>query len=495
MGWYTRPKLESYTLGGWQQVHIYKDPPASVHTRKYEPVSEGDVLHNLRDSDVGSSRLAEAVMYLPRGVNPMVDVEYGNAGGNGARTTHIHQPQVGNPYKAFRDGAFRPPLFTQDMLQPLSRQRYLNPAVVTNPVLPAGSQMANLTYSVDRKPVLQAISGARNTAPIQAMPTLQYRVALPNDIFGDSPPLLAGGAMRDDSRVLQGSWRTNAGSSATEGAGLETAMGKLHRETLPSGAVVLFPLQVGSVTAAATANRELGNALSAPDRQYVAEAIKSDDKQLVLSNLRPNFQVVVHDSSSRRNVHVPGTIQDKQNVAVQTGLGAPLQLYDRTTGSKVAIRNYQWKIIKSALGSDALVVSITPDQDVTQQTLRNLTLDAKVSGGAVQAQATSDTAGAASGAGSYESFQQRHTKDEQSMIHVPGRSNFASAQAQNHAYQGGASMGDRQWAASASHLRREARKARASDIGRSEGLQSSASIPTEPTRVLRLKGSARSMQV
>lgn len=115
---FSYPKQEHLTLPSVESVHILRDPPKSIHTRKIERVEGGDTHHLIRaDND----RLTESIQRFPRGVNPMVSVMY--SGPNAATPSSIETSQASLPYKVMRDGVFRPPLQTQEDLLPLSRQK------------------------------------------------------------------------------------------------------------------------------------------------------------------------------------------------------------------------------------------------------------------------------------------------------------------------------------------------------------------------------------
>jgi hypothetical protein len=117
----TFPKKErgGPSLGNQETVHILREPPKSIHTRKKERVSESDVLHMTREN---MDRTSEFIMPFARGVNPMVGVSY-NAHGSGASKLHTgsHQPQGHNAYKI--NEQFIPPIFRQEDQLPLSRQK------------------------------------------------------------------------------------------------------------------------------------------------------------------------------------------------------------------------------------------------------------------------------------------------------------------------------------------------------------------------------------
>jgi hypothetical protein len=124
----TLPSVESWGTN----MNIVKDPPKSVFTRRINKVgSDNKLLNTLADS---GNRWGECVQIYPRGVNPMVGVSYNNTGiTNGQNATLIGQNQASLPYKAFDNGAFRPPaLEGLTTMLPLSRMNRLVTNSLTN---------------------------------------------------------------------------------------------------------------------------------------------------------------------------------------------------------------------------------------------------------------------------------------------------------------------------------------------------------------------------
>jgi hypothetical protein len=438
---------------------------------------------------VGQDRINEAISLYARGTNVAVDVDYGTAAGNGARQTTMHTYSSGNPYKSFRDGAFRPPIYPLDARLPLSRMRYLEPAVSTNPTVPVDSANPTLSTNIDRAQVTSTVNAWTNTSPVQAQPSLSYRVALPGDIFPDGMVPDPSHSLRANEKVLQGSWSVSKSAPTYNDAHVTN----LHREVTPTGAIILTPL-----TASTSTNPQLSVGLSQTfdaSHKPTAGTLKSTNKQLILDTVKPNFALVVYDSSTGKNVQISGTTKDKQAIAVQAALGNPLALNDRVSGQPIKLKEYRWQVIQSPVGgSDALVIMVTPDNDITQQKLRDLTLVAKVSAGAVSSAVHNMNSGAAN---SYwegvQSLQARSTNAD--VIHTPGASMFKSSAAESTTYQGGTSINDRQSAANIVHGRKEARKARAGDV-REGGMMSSSSMTMDQPRVLRLrKGGREAVQV
>lgn len=111
-------------------MNILRDPPKSIQTKKREKVGETSNITNL----IGNSgdRVAEVIQVYPRGVNPMVGVSFDNYGNNGGQKAgNIANSgmnidggsgkQAFLPYRIMDRGAFRPPIYDQRDLYPLSR--------------------------------------------------------------------------------------------------------------------------------------------------------------------------------------------------------------------------------------------------------------------------------------------------------------------------------------------------------------------------------------
>ena len=123
----TLPSVE-----GWgTSLNIVKDPPKSIHTRRINKVGQTSMI--TEDIDAARDRACEAIRVYARGTNPAVSVMYTNQGmaggsckgeGSSANTNTgiCSNTQASLPFKIMKDGAFRPPVFTQEQLLPLSRQ-------------------------------------------------------------------------------------------------------------------------------------------------------------------------------------------------------------------------------------------------------------------------------------------------------------------------------------------------------------------------------------
>jgi hypothetical protein len=177
------PKWKSYTLPSVEKYHILREPPKAIHTRKKERVDMSNVTHMIRNDD---SRINEGISYLQRGVNPHVDVMYNNVGGGGGgRTNTMPNIQASNPYKVMKDGAFRPPMYKQEDLLPLSRQRRPETIGITNPGVTSGYNIHNLVDMIDKSEISSAVD-VRKINYISIRPTATYKMELPREVFTDN---------------------------------------------------------------------------------------------------------------------------------------------------------------------------------------------------------------------------------------------------------------------------------------------------------------------
>lgn len=123
----TLPSVEMWNTN----MNILKNPPISVSTRKIDKV--GDTQSILLAQDDSGDRIAEMISVYARGVNPMVSVSYDNYSNNGGANALSRRQAVKLPYKF---EVFRPPVFRQEDLMPLSRQPRNYFYALTNPEMP-----------------------------------------------------------------------------------------------------------------------------------------------------------------------------------------------------------------------------------------------------------------------------------------------------------------------------------------------------------------------
>lgn len=170
------PKWKSYTLPSRDNIHIFRDPPKSIHTRKKERVEFGDVEHWLREDE---SRIDENIKMYARGVNPSVEVSYSN---HGNPTHSLNIGSASNPYKVNK--SFRPPIFRQADLRPLSRLPRPYISGTTNPGVRGSFVDCGLNERMDHTEAKAATSVAKlgEYYPKQIRPTAVFTIEKPIEI-------------------------------------------------------------------------------------------------------------------------------------------------------------------------------------------------------------------------------------------------------------------------------------------------------------------------
>lgn len=139
---------------GWLNNNtIIKDPPKSITTRRIDKVGSTQIVTDMVEDN--GSRICGNIMKFPRGVNPASEytLPQSQTVGNSTIRDNSNNPltlrtdpgyqfhsQYGRGsggYSARRimmyGGAFRPPIYTQEQLLPLSRQPRIRTSCVTHP--------------------------------------------------------------------------------------------------------------------------------------------------------------------------------------------------------------------------------------------------------------------------------------------------------------------------------------------------------------------------
>lgn len=131
----TLPSVETWGTNN----NILRDPPKAIMTRRIDKVGQTNEVNALIEQ--GPDRSCEYINKFARGRNPFVSVDYSNYGTNSGGGSFsatglgssLYSPQARLPYAAIQNGAFRPPIKTQDELLPLSRLRRPGTFAYTNP--------------------------------------------------------------------------------------------------------------------------------------------------------------------------------------------------------------------------------------------------------------------------------------------------------------------------------------------------------------------------
>ena len=312
---YQRPKWQSYTLPSWERPNILRDPPKSIHTKKKERVEMGDVSYMIRNDD---SRINEGISYLARGVNPMVDVSYSNYGGNGAKLTTMATPTATNPYKIIKDGAFRPPIMTQEDLLPLSRMPRPETSAITNPgvSISGGFVTPNLQNNVDLTVVSNAID-VKKINYLAIRPSATFNISLPIDVdvFGD--------------RAIQ--------------------KNKLQFAHYSNPSTNMFEVPDYLQTTS--------------DKSIINHTVNQNNLKVENITSAPSLKVYIQNGNDLTEVQ--GSIKDKMNIAVQSRLGKPITI-NREDGTPIKIKDYISKTVQtnaSSGGGDAIILRVGNNED------------------------------------------------------------------------------------------------------------------------------------
>ena len=178
----TLPSVESWGTN----MNILKDPPKSIQTRKKDKV--GDTQEYTLMLQASGDRIAENIQVYPRGINPMVSVNYGNQGTSGGQnrqsgsstgTISLNRFNKGNnsvgtkmPYTIQN---FRPPVLTGFDLLPLSRLPRVWNYAFANPSMPNFINQSDCYDTSWKKSLKSEVlqSSARPTAVYQIEKPLQ----------------------------------------------------------------------------------------------------------------------------------------------------------------------------------------------------------------------------------------------------------------------------------------------------------------------------------
>ena len=199
----TNPSVEM----GLGSMNILRDPPRSITTRRIDKVGQTSSLTEMIDES--GNRACEAINVYARGVNPCVSVSYGNAGNNGGqRSSSVFGSSITGglqaklPYSIMKDGAFRPPVQTQDQLLPLSRLPRVNTESFTQPGFVDYSKKIECSsgdYRQIKKDTLKACIRPTATYKIsqQAIEPFEIKYVIKNPVKFDSMAGFSGTRTRD----------------------------------------------------------------------------------------------------------------------------------------------------------------------------------------------------------------------------------------------------------------------------------------------------------
>jgi len=276
--------------------HIFRDPPKSIYTRKYEPVNIADVMYMSRPDDVGSdpTRINENIQYIRRGINPMVKVMYGNAGAASTNSS-LGNFQVSNPYKI---EVVRPPIYPVQTLVPISAPRiHQNYSISTNTSI----QPRIVSDKIDQAPIKYTTETRKNISSVR--PSVSSSLTKNNSLLND---------------IIT----SNFINFNKNDYGVSTNIVQDKGNTL------------------------LGEILSSKLR---------DNKNYY--SLNSAMSIYVYDPKTNTFSNVQSNIKERNNIAVSAVKGLPIQV-SRNDGIIYNIKDYDWKVVNTNSGSPAIIIEL-----------------------------------------------------------------------------------------------------------------------------------------
>ena len=90
-------------------------------------------------------------------------------------------------------------------------------------------------------------------------------------------------------------------------------------------------------------------------QQQVLVQYQEQMKDILLKNMKSSVSIVIQQYGSEREIKVDGHIKDKIDIVVHSTKGQPIFI-SRENGEPIKLKEYTWKFIKSASGSDKFVI-------------------------------------------------------------------------------------------------------------------------------------------
>jgi hypothetical protein len=378
-------------------LHIYRDPPKSITTRKKETVNIGDVLYMVRsDSEYGDpTRINEGIQYFARGQNPMVEVDYGNHSA-ASQNTSLHNGQATNPYKI---EVVRPPLYPVETLVPLSAPRiHQNYSIATNPKIAPVNIATGIDQTEIQKPIIKDIAAGT----IKVNPSLDYYnmvEQLNRDAKKRSEEITLRGSIRPTSTYSLDTTRdlSTLRTTAVQPTNVYTVTSNIGgdgqnisnltmREVLSEG-TTKEAFYAPSYTNVGGDRQNISNLTirevlsegTTKEAFYAPSYTNVGSSQLNVNNLgmvttiganalqdlnsfsvttNANFgNIVVFDPKTNSSLDVKTTVKDKHYIALQAAMGKPLTLHTNN-GVPIHLKDYSYAVVQSAIGNPQFVIQV-----------------------------------------------------------------------------------------------------------------------------------------
>ena len=393
---YPRKERGGVNPGSWEQPTIYKDPPKEIFTRKKERVEEGDITHNIR---ADSTRYGDAINNYAKSQNMMVAVDYQN---RNPHTTTMNFGSASNPYKVNK--SFRPPIYRQEDLLPLSRQKRETVGGRSNP----GSSITRDDFFAENR--MDSHEVQFSTHQQHSYHAEQTNIAHEQGVYSDN---FQRKDMMNDKYITQNVLSHLKGMESVE-------LQKMFQyEQTPNG-IVMTPLSVEAFAALSGLNdyeaqRVLGNEgsflhdelvqygqqvnsvgrkdyeahrnldnesshlreellrygqgtnVKGVSKQEYLEVHKEKMKDVLLKNMKSSVHIVIQKSGGHDEYLISGSVQDKIGIVVSSAKGQPVSL-QRDNGETIKLKDYTWKFVKSATGTDTFVIQADmPDMELDRK--------------------------------------------------------------------------------------------------------------------------------
>jgi len=385
-------------IASYETPTIYRDPPKSIFTRKYEPVNVADVMYmsDPTNSRSDPSRINENIQQYARGVNPMVEIDYGGVGG-GSKNTSIHQFQAGSTNKI---EVVRPPLMPIETLVPLSAPRihqnysmstnvgsnYTSPTQVANLVdhnlihnatqtdKISGTIKSNLSQFLQFGPIYDpslvnnAVNASKENMMIISNPSQQLQFnpsvdtsLIQSNIMDKQNTAIASSKSQylQFNPVIDANLVQNTINDATQ---------KGFVVSNPSQFLQFGPLLDNSlVKNSVVFDKESGVMISNPSLQYIGaseDALRPKNvdqnkiKDTLLKNLGTNFSsIVLYDPKTNSAIDVYANIKDRNNIAITAAAGNPI-VVNTNDGKSIKLKDYTYQVVQPNIGNTQLVIQV-----------------------------------------------------------------------------------------------------------------------------------------
>lgn len=326
-------------------LHIYRDPPKSITTRKSEKVNIGDIMNSLNpDSDLGDpTRTNEMINFYARGKNPMVEIDYGAGQG------------VSNPYKV---EVVRPPLMPAATLNAISR-----PDVHQNYAIQSAPRIESFSVagSIDNAKIDQAIRKDVKQGIIKVNPSITYYEVMQSLTNKD-----VASKIKTEDMMLRGSIRPTNTYSLDPTRDVNTL-----RSTAVGNA------NVYTVNSNIKFNGQTANPYGITS-EITKNAIQDLRNFAITSNAKFG-NIIVFDPKTNASLDLASTVKDKNYIAVTAAYGKPLS-FNTNDGKEINLKDYTYSVVNTSIGNPQLIIQVNQPDIVLERNTPLFTASSNLKG-------------------------------------------------------------------------------------------------------------------